>query len=240
MKAIDSIIYLLCIGGALAGYFFLPLPLSLIVIGFCALFAAWSLFAPDNSAKIVLRLGGLAWSMEDFVRGWLITGRTGSGKTQCAINRITYQMFQNVPHWGGVCLDQKGLYWEILGEMAAHFGHEENFTLLQTRPLGKNALWRPVHTINITGNPNVPAFTYAEVIVDTALLLTRGRSQNPFPPTKAQIAIQTGFDIIASTELAFADHRAAGVILEAAPRSFSPRKLIRPSLVRSINVMQIH
>ena len=215
MKTSDLLVYLFCIAGTLAAYFLLTPPLSLIVIGFCALFAAWGLFAPDSSSRIVLRLGGLAWSMEDFVRGWLITGRTGSGKTQCAINAITYQVFQNVPHWGGVCLDQKGLYWEILGEMAAHFGHEENFTLLQTRPLGKNALWRPVHTINITGNPNVPAFTYAEVIVDTALLLTRGRSQNPFPPTKAQIAIQTGFDIIASTELAFADHRAAGVIREA-------------------------
>jgi hypothetical protein len=99
MRTIDSIIYLLCIGDALAGYFFLTLPLSLIVIGFCALFAAWSLFAPDNSAKIVLWLGGMSWSMEDFVRGWLITGRTGSGKTQCAINRITYQVFQNVLHW---------------------------------------------------------------------------------------------------------------------------------------------
>ena len=49
-------------------------------------------------------------------------GRTGSGKTQCAINTITFQIFQNVPHWGGVCLDQKGLYWEILVKMAAHFG----------------------------------------------------------------------------------------------------------------------
>jgi len=49
-----------------------------------------------------------------------------------------------------------------------------------------------------------------------------------------------GQEIITGTESAFADHRAAGVILEAAPRSFSPRKLIRPSLVRSINVMQIH
>ena len=196
MKAIDSIIYLLCTSGALAGYFFLSLPLSLIVIGFCALFAAWSLFAPDNSAKIVLRFGGLSWSMEDFVCGWLITGRTGSGKTQCAINRITYQVFQNVPHWGSICLDQKGLYWEILVRMAAHFGRANDLVLLQTRPLGKDALWRPVHTINITGNPNVPASTYAKVIVDTALLLTGDRGQNPFFPTKAQIAIQTGFEIL--------------------------------------------
>jgi hypothetical protein len=53
-----------------------------------------------------------------------------------------------------------------------------------------------VHTINITGNPNVPASTYAKVIVDTAVSLTGGCGRNPFFPTKAQIAIQTGFEIL--------------------------------------------
>jgi len=80
--------------------------------------------------------------------------------------------------------------------MAAHFGRESDLTLLQTRPLGKDELWRPVRTINITGNPHVPASTYAKVIVDTAVSLTGGRWQNPFFPTKAQIAIQTGFKIL--------------------------------------------
>ena len=152
-------------------------------VGICAVFAAWALLAAGPEKRPVLRLAGLSWSMEDFVRGWLITGRTGSGKTQCAINSITYQIFENVPHWGGVCLDQKGLYWEILVKMAAHFGREHDLVLLQTRPLGKDELWRPRHTINITGNPNVPASTYAKVIVDTAVSLTGGRGQNPFFPT---------------------------------------------------------
>jgi hypothetical protein len=84
--------------------------------------------------------------------------------------------------------------------MAAHFGREKDLTLLQTRPLGKDELWRPVHTINITGNPNVPASTYAKVIVDTAASLTGGRGQNPFFPTKAQIAIQTGFEVLRHME----------------------------------------
>jgi hypothetical protein len=117
MKASDLLIYVLGIAGALAGYFWLAPPLSWTTVGICAAFTVWTLFAVD-AAKPVLRLAGLSWSMEDFVRGWLITGRTGSGKTQCAINTITYQIFQNVPHWGGVCLDQKGLYWEILVQMA--------------------------------------------------------------------------------------------------------------------------
>jgi hypothetical protein len=200
MRAIDSVIYLFCIAGALAGYFLLAPPLSLVVIGLCAVFAAWSVLAADNSGKIVLRLGGLAWTMEDFVRGWLITGRTGSGKTQCAINTITFQLFQNVKNWGAVCLDQKGLYWEILVKMAAHFGREHDLVLLQTRPAGEDALWRPQHTINITGNPDVPASTYAKVIVDTAVSLTGGRGGNPFFPTKAQLAIQTGFEILRRME----------------------------------------
>jgi len=194
------LVYLFCIAGALAGYFLLTPPLSWAAVGICVVFALWTLFAADAQRGPVLRLAGLSWSMEDFVRGWLITGRTGSGKTQCAINAITYQIFQNVPHWGGICLDQKGLYWAILMKMATSFGREGDLTLLQTRPLGKDELWRPVHTINITGNPNVPASTYAKVIVDTAVSLTGGRGQNPFFPTKAQIAIQTGFEVLRHME----------------------------------------
>ena len=84
--------------------------------------------------------------------------------------------------------------------MAAHFGREGDLALLQTRPPGKDELWRPRHTINITGHPNVPASTYAKVIVDTAVSLTGGRGQNPFFPTKAQIAIQTGFEVLRQME----------------------------------------
>ncbi len=200
MKIADTILFLMCVIGALAGYFLLAPPLSLVVLGLCAAFGAWSLFAADNSGRIVLRLGGNTWTMEDFVRGWLITGRTGSGKTQSAINAITFQIFQNVQNWGGICLDQKGLYWEILVKMAAHFERKNDLVLLQTRPSGEDALWRPPHTINITGNPSVPASTYAKVIVDTAVSLTGGRGGNPFFSTKAQLAIQTGFEILRHME----------------------------------------
>ncbi len=196
MRIVDSFIFVGCVAGALAGYFLLTPPVSFGVIGLCAVFATWSLLAGESSGRTVLRLGGITWTMEDFVRGWLITGRTGSGKTQCAINAITFQIFQNVKNWGGICLDQKGLYWEILVRMAAHFERSDDLVLLQTRPPGKDALWRPPHTINITGNPDVPASTYAKVIVDTAVSLTGGRGGNPFFPTKAQLAIQTAFEIL--------------------------------------------
>ena len=88
---------------------------------------------------------------------------------------------------------------ELLG-FCYNSNRQAALVLLQTRPPGKDELWRPVHTINITGNPNVPASTYAKVIVDTAVSLTGGRGQNPFFPTKAQIAIQTGFEVLRHME----------------------------------------
>jgi hypothetical protein len=199
MSRLDTALFSLSLCGSIAAYSLLAPPLSWGVIAVCALFATGTLFAAETGAKPVVRLAGLAWSMEDFVRGWLITGRVGSGKTRCAINTITFEVFKNVSGWGGICLDQKGLYWETLVKMAAHFHRQRDLILLQTKPIDASRLWRPAHTINITGNPDVPPSTYAKVIVDTASSLTGGRGQNPFFSTKAQIVIQTGLEILRHT-----------------------------------------
>ena len=89
MSLPDLIIFFLSIVGAIAGHFLLVAPYSWLVVTLCALFGAWSLFGEAHAGNVVVRMGGLSWSMEDFVRGWLITGRTGSGKTQSGINTIT-------------------------------------------------------------------------------------------------------------------------------------------------------
>ena len=51
MKASDLLIYVLCIAGALAGYFLLQPPLSWAAVGICAVFAAWTLFAADPEVR---------------------------------------------------------------------------------------------------------------------------------------------------------------------------------------------
>ena len=58
----------------------------------------------------VARLGGLTWRRNQFCRGWLITGDTGSGKTTSGINQLAHQVFQNEAKWGGLCIDEKGVY----------------------------------------------------------------------------------------------------------------------------------
>ena len=75
---------------------------------------------------IVVRLAGFSWTRDDFCRGWLITGDTGSGKTRSGITPLLFQVFKNDPTWGGLCIDDKGIYWETLSEMAKHFGREND------------------------------------------------------------------------------------------------------------------
>jgi hypothetical protein len=100
--------------GALAGYFLLAPPLSFVVIGLCLAFAAWTLVATDNSGRIILRLCGVSWS----------AGRFRSRLAHHRAHRLGKDAMRNQRHhisdlperqdWGGVCLDQKKLYWKTL------------------------------------------------------------------------------------------------------------------------------
>lgn len=200
MKPLDLITFSASIGVALYSYFQLRHPYQWIgasIFGGYSIVIAISIL--NNllpKKKIMVKLAGVTWTPEDFCRGWLITGRTGCGKTQAGINNITYQCFLNCPNWGGICLDQKGLYWEILVQMAKHFKRDQDLVLLQTRPLDAPEHWTPKHTINITGNNAVPASTYAKTIVDTSSSLTGGKGETPFFKVKSQIAIQLGIEIL--------------------------------------------
>src|SRR6266480_1560628 len=72
------------------------------------------LLVARSRTRIVARLKGVTWRRHQFCRGWLITGDTGSGKTSSGINQLAHQVFKNVPTWGGLCIDDKGVYWETL------------------------------------------------------------------------------------------------------------------------------
>jgi len=147
---------------------------SAIIGGFLCLGAAASLVVQllrKQKKDIVVRLAGFAWTRDDFCRGWLITGDTGSGKTRSGITRLLYQVFQNEPTWGGLCIDDKGIYWETLSQMAKHFGRENDLILLQVRPDDAANTWQPRHTYNLTSDRSIPFNTFAKVVVDTAASL---------------------------------------------------------------------
>ena len=158
---------------AAAGYYSLQIlnaPASFVMAATFGLFAGFVLLPPADRRKrnVIARFRGLSWTREDFCRGWLITGDTGSGKTRSGITPLLYQVFKNEPRWGGICIDDKGVYWETLSEMATHFNRRDDLILLQVKPEHAPAGWKPEHSYNLTSDRGIPFSTYAKFVVDTA------------------------------------------------------------------------
>jgi type IV secretory pathway TraG/TraD family ATPase VirD4 len=144
---------------------------------------------------VVVRLAGFTWTRDDFCRGWLITGDTGSGKTRSGITPLLFQVFKNEPTWGGLCIDDKGIYWETLSEMAKHFGREDDLILLQVRPDGAANTWQPRHTYNLSSDRTVPYNTFAKAVVDTAASLGQA-GDKAFFKNQAQTHIATALETL--------------------------------------------
>lgn len=153
------------------------------------------MFSRRHHKPTVVALGGLRWNRADFCRGWLITGDTGSGKTRSGITPLLHQVFQNEPTWGGLCIDDKGLYWETLSRMAKHFGREQDLILLQVEPDHAPAGWRPAHTFNLTSDRSIPYNTYAKAVIDTASSLGQS-GEKGFFKSQAQIHIAKALEML--------------------------------------------
>ena len=142
----------------------------------------------------VARLKGLTWRRSDFCRGWLITGDTGSGKTTSGINQLAHQVFRNEPKWGGLCIDEKGVYWETLKAMAEHYGRSHDLIHLQIRP-DNDFKWVPPHRFNLVGDRSIPFSTYAKFVVDTATSLGQGGDKGFFK-SQAQTHIAHALELL--------------------------------------------
>jgi hypothetical protein len=164
------------------------------------LYSACSQPARPSLPPVVLRLGGFVWRMDDFCRGWLITGRTGSGKTQAAINTMLWQIGRNCPTWGGICVDDKGVYREALREMFRHLGREQDPILLQVRPEDAPTDWTATHTFNFLNNPHLPWSAKAKIVCDVASALGQ-RNEQSFFRTQVQVQIEFAFRVLEAAGL---------------------------------------
>ena len=114
MNVVSLVLACAALLAGVAAIRFTPPPLSLVFAAGCLAFSAYALLVPERAQKLVARLKGLRWRRSEFCRGWLITGDTGSGKTTSGINQLAWQVFTHEPIWGGLCIDEKGVYWETL------------------------------------------------------------------------------------------------------------------------------
>lgn len=102
-----------------------------------------------------------------------------------AMAKIEETKFVEYP-WGGICVDEKGLYWQTLVEMAAHYGREHHLCLLQTRPDWAPSTWKPVARLNLLSDHRIPANTYSNAIVETANTIGGGDGDKGFFKTQAE------------------------------------------------------
>ena len=120
------------------------------------------------------------------------------------ITPLLYQVFKNEPGWCGVCIDDKGLYWETLSEMAAHFNRQNDLILLQVKPDNAAPGWAPRHAYNLTSDRSIPASTYAKFVVDTAPSLGQAGDKGFFKnqaQTHIAKALETLYEIRADVTL---------------------------------------
>lgn len=153
--------------------------------------------------KYVCKIKNFKWNLNDFCRGWLITGKTGSGKTASAISHIIHQLFQRVNKkngfrkWGGVAVDQKGNFFQIIERIARHYGQSKRLITLQVRPEKSKADWKPKYKFNLLSYPGIPASTYAKIIVDTAASLGQDSGgSGGFFKTQAQLHIEKAIELL--------------------------------------------
>jgi len=207
----------LAVGSAWAAIVLWPGPALVrgVAGGFAAL-AMWQLYCAASAARrpasaVVLRLGGFTWTLEDFCRGWLITGQIGTGKTTGAINTMLWQVSRNCPQWGGVCVDDKGLYWETLAPMLRQLGREQDLILLQVRPSGAPADWKPAHVFNFLDDPHLPYSAKAKIVCDVAASLGQ-RTDQSFFRIQAQVQMEFAFQVLSIAGLSVTLENAYGLL----------------------------
>ncbi len=113
--------------------------------------------------------------------------------------------------WGGLCVDEKGAYWQILQGMATYYKRDHHLVLLQTRPDWAPSGWKPPVRFNLLSDDRIPSNTYASAIVTTAKAVTKGGDSNVFFVTQAETNIGWGIELLRSVRDA---QRKAGIPME--------------------------
>ncbi len=161
-----------CYLGAWAAWLCCPPPLDRVIPVAAGAVASWLLYCAltrSELTRVVLRLWGLEWTRDEVCTHFFITGATGTGKTARAVMPILHGLRETLPNTGILAIDSKGALWKPLSEMARALGQEKDLRLIRVRPTNvPREQWTPPLTLNVFGDPLVPASTLAKILIDTA------------------------------------------------------------------------
>lgn len=197
-----------------------------LLTGLAAGAAAAFLAAPRRAVAIALRIGSYTWTVNDACRGWLITGATGSGKTAAAIVYMIHGFCQAMPRtparipWGGVCFDEKALFYQTFVPILEHYGRGSDVVLVQVRMRQGDQVnepgdpdlsegqdlaaltphspkWKPRVRINLLYADSILAATMANLLCDSAGAVQggKGSSSNPVFPETAKLAMTYAIEL---------------------------------------------
>jgi type IV secretory pathway TraG/TraD family ATPase VirD4 len=189
------------LAGVAAVYYGSFPPYTTLGTALVGLVVVWLSTTPQKKEEVVAELGGYTWDKNNFSRHWLITGKTGTGKTVAAIVNLQDSLFKHDPHsdaqrgWGGVCVDDKGTYWEFIQAIAEYHGRKDDLVLLQTRPQWADNNWKPPAIFNPLSDDRIPANTYADAIATCFRNAGEGGGEHAFFTNQAISNIGEGIEL---------------------------------------------
>ena len=128
-----------------------------------------------------------------------------------------------IPPWGGFVCGEKGNEWQVIEALLRHHGREEDLCLLRTRPSWAPHGWAPTVRFNPLSMEEIPADTFAQLIVDTGLAVEEAQTRDEFFVPQARDKIAWGI-------------RLARAVEAASDRTGPPR---RPSLLTLFDVLTV-
>ena len=153
---------------------------------------------PKKPILAVAKLkGNLIWRRNQFCRGWLITGDTGSGKTSSGINQLAHQVFQNEPTWGGCAWMKKASIGKRFPAMARHYGRAQDSDSFANQDKRRQTL-HGYRQRSASISPATAAFRFplmAKFVVDTATSPGQGGDKGFFK-SQAQTHIAHALELL--------------------------------------------
>ena len=115
-----------------------------------------------------------------------------------------------VPPWGGFVCGEKGNEWQSIEALLRHHGREEDLCILRTRPAWAPAGWSPSVRFNPLSMDEIPADTFAQMIVETGLSVEEAKTRDEFFVPQARDKIAWGIRLARAVDAASAQGRGGG------------------------------